>query len=523
MQVRLLKIPDGAIRITERSEAPEGATIYEGDQGGLAYMPAGEGTGEDEGAGDKEQQVAEVAANAEPNQLAAGIPAAISAGRDDYTTVYFRVATANTNAEAQAILEDNLTQAEIDKLAEEVALQEQMRQEFDAVEDLEQLQFGQEVLADGDTPIRGVVDDVQKNTVFIANANKNSTVGVSIIEGNPILAEETQSKPDVEAVEPGLYGMASSDEVLSQPFDYATDVKGSREAGIMDGNTTGESMKVLTMEDGSKVFATPVDAYEDAGTGVVDGPEEAKINNINSPKVINRLRGNACKTELVEGPGGREYIAKEGVPGEKFIDGRRGPIGAGATNKHLQSTKDTLAAAYFVGNGDLHGANMKIDEDEELVIIDHDAANGFTINGEHNIDGHFRYDTPYKGTNEFDIFTNARNIKQGEIDFSDIGDAHTDYAHKAADKALRVAAMDDAYDLPPDETPEAMQMIEGFEDTDNWPETGDAITFVGKRGTISEGKIYDVPREGVLKIERGTGGFTATINENDINRIVEVL
>jgi len=42
MPVRLLRIPDNAIRITDRSEAPEGATIVEGERGGLAYLPKGE-------------------------------------------------------------------------------------------------------------------------------------------------------------------------------------------------------------------------------------------------------------------------------------------------------------------------------------------------------------------------------------------------------------------------------------------------------------------------------------------------
>ncbi len=41
---RELKIPDDALRITDRSEAPEGATIVEGDSGGLAYI---RGTGQD--------------------------------------------------------------------------------------------------------------------------------------------------------------------------------------------------------------------------------------------------------------------------------------------------------------------------------------------------------------------------------------------------------------------------------------------------------------------------------------------
>ena len=39
------QIPDDAIRISDRSEAPEGATIVEGERGGLAYIPSGEREG----------------------------------------------------------------------------------------------------------------------------------------------------------------------------------------------------------------------------------------------------------------------------------------------------------------------------------------------------------------------------------------------------------------------------------------------------------------------------------------------
>jgi len=41
---RKLEIPDEAVRISDRSEAPEGATIVEGERGGLAYI---RGTGQD--------------------------------------------------------------------------------------------------------------------------------------------------------------------------------------------------------------------------------------------------------------------------------------------------------------------------------------------------------------------------------------------------------------------------------------------------------------------------------------------
>ena len=43
---RSLQVPDNAVSISDRSEAPEGAQIVEGDRGGLYYIPPGEGDGE---------------------------------------------------------------------------------------------------------------------------------------------------------------------------------------------------------------------------------------------------------------------------------------------------------------------------------------------------------------------------------------------------------------------------------------------------------------------------------------------
>jgi len=520
MQVRLLKIPDGAIRITERSEAPEGATIYEGDQGGLAYLPAGEDTGEEESKTDREQEIAEVAANAKPTELGGCLQAAVSPeDTGDFAVLKFRVASADTNAEAQSIIEEHLSEAEIDKLAEEVALQEQMRQDFDAIDSVQELQFGQEVLVDGAVPTRGIVDEVKSNTVFVKNALTDDVTGFGLENEDAIYADEQRRGPDLEPAEPGKYGLASSDQVLSQPFDYASKIRGSREAGITDGNTTGESMKVLTMEDGSKVFATPLDAYEHTTTGVVDNPTEARINNLNSPKLITALGGNACKTELVEGPGGNEYIAKEGVDGQMFEEYK--PSGD-VPESLRQTAAATMAAAYFVGNSDLHGANMKVNENDELSIIDHDNAGSYFLNGEEVIDDFRYYDTPLSGSNKEQLIQNARDIKSGKIDFSDIGNAHTDYAHKAANKALRVAAIDETYDLPPEETPEAMQLIDGFEDSDNWPESGESVLFVDDRGDIVEKEIKYSTAEG-SGVTGGLFGGGVAIDEDNVNRIVEVL
>jgi hypothetical protein len=316
--------------------------------------------------------------------------------------------------------------------------------------------------------------------------------------------------------------MASNDEVLSDPFDYAANVKGSRDAGIMGGNTTGDKMKVLEMSDGSRVFATPVAAYEVATTGVVDGPIEARTNNLNSPKVINRLGGNACKTELVQGPGDRDFIAKEGVEGDTFRSVR-----LSLSDDAKASVAETMAASYFTGNRDLHGANMMVSDDDELVIIDHDSA-GLNFNyGMERVADLARFDTRVSGSNTEIIYDKARKVNNGDIDFDDVGNAHTDYAQKAADKALRVAAMDDTYDLPQEEMPDAMQTVDGLEDTANWPDTGDFVTYVADDGDIVAATVFDRPDDDTLVIESDEGRSQyqdpAVITEDNINRIVELL
>jgi len=57
-------------------------------------------------------------------------------------------------------------------------------------------------------------------------------------------------------------------------------------------------MVVIEYADGTRDYATPVSAYEN--TDMVSGPEEAKRNNLDAPKVIEELGGSACKTALTE-------------------------------------------------------------------------------------------------------------------------------------------------------------------------------------------------------------------------------
>ena len=58
---RTLSVPDNAVSISDRSEAPEGATIIEGDRGGLYYIPAGGDDSDQTGDSEARQRVQDIA------------------------------------------------------------------------------------------------------------------------------------------------------------------------------------------------------------------------------------------------------------------------------------------------------------------------------------------------------------------------------------------------------------------------------------------------------------------------------
>jgi hypothetical protein len=273
------------------------------------------------------------------------------------------------------------------------------------------------------------------------------------------------------------------------------------------------------MSDDTRVFATPLDAYEYTSTGVVDGPVEARINNKNSPKVINALGGLACKTEIVDGPGDRTYIAKEGIDGELL---RESSFDSFPPDELVQSAKETRAAAYFVGNVDLHSANLMVTDDNGLVVIDHDSA-GKTFDdrsGTEKVPNKSRYkiDLP-SGSADEQIYDNARDIRNGDVDLSDVGPAHTDFAQRAAEKATRAAVIDPSYDVPSDEVPEELEMIDGFEDKENWPEAGEFVAVVDLEGDIVTAMVEEKTDEGLRIPDLRTPNLLA----GNLNRVVEVL
>jgi len=283
-------------------------------------------------------------------------------------------------------------------------------------------------------------------------------------------------------------------------------------------------MKIMDMPDGSRVFATPVDAYP-GPTGVVDSREEAVTNNTYSPNVIEALGGTAAQTRTMEGPDGREYIAKEGVPGQTLSEWQQ-TAPSEAPEQLEESRTNTRAAAYFVGNRDLHGGNMVVDEDGKLAIIDHDSA-GFTQTRRTDrrvadISRYNRYgaDVPER------VYDLAQEIRSGERDlgvpeYSD----HAEYAKAAADQAVRQAYVDPTYDLPEDQTPAELQFppsgiyeLDDLRDPNDVPGESYGVEYVDGDGVVKEGELVDIEDDGTIIIED-----TGRVKDfSDLNRLTEV-
>ena len=228
----------------------------------------------------------------------------------------------------------------------------------------------------------------------------------------------------------------SLEEYLSNPFEHAHKVEGSREAGITGGNTTGEKMKIATMPDDSLIFATPLEAYNHITTGVVDSAAEARENNLNSPIMIDHLGGGACKTRIVEGPDGSEYIAKEGIEGDD-LRSRQWSIDENDDAELMDSLARTTAAAFFVGNQDLHSHNIRVNFDtQEATVIDHDAAGGSTFGGGFMDVQRIVNDPLSTSQVENEIYDIARDYMRGDLDVPEEleGTKHESYFMDAIDK-----------------------------------------------------------------------------------------
>jgi hypothetical protein len=274
---------------------------------------------------------------------------------------------------------------------------------------------------------------------------------------------------------------------LSTPFEDASRVTGSRQAGIGDGNTTGADMKILTMPDDRRVFATPVDAYNDITTGVVDSAAEARRNNLNSPVVIEHLGGNACATDIVESPDGEEHIAKEGIEGSLFKKVRY-DLSLDDDRELVESLEETLAAAYFVGNSDLHGANLMVNREEnEATVIDHDSAGpsyGSWMDMRRISMSPARHDEI-----ENHIYENCREYMRGDMDIPEEieGTAHESYFMQAVESVVNNKDHQEVFE--PWET-SSHETVDGFDSLDSFEE-GMEVTVLDSDGRVRTATLTD--------------------------------
>lgn len=298
-------------------------------------------------------------------------------------------------------------------------------------------------------------------------------------------------------------------------------------------------MKILRFEDDSIAFATPLSAYP-GNTGVVDTQEEALRNNRYSPNVIEALGGNAAKTAVIQGPDGKQYIVKEGIDGDETARTSRNTI------KNIEEDKsavsDTLSAAYFVGNTDLHGGNTFHNE-QSITVIDHDNGGydfggfGFNKTGVSSYDSFWSIHSmgatvAFPDKVQMRIYELAEEIQQGrDLDVPE-GTLHYDYAQDAAEKAIRGAYISDEYDLDKENIPESVSTppdefntISELPDPQSDDVDSYEVTAVpDDTGSIVEGEVINVNKvlnEVEVEVDIGLS-MTTTHDIDNINHLTQI-
>jgi len=231
--------------------------------------------------------------------------------------------------------------------------------------------------------------------------------------------------------------------IPDEPFASAADRVTARDAGIEEGKTKASEMEILIAEDGTRTFATPVSAYDNTTTGVVDSAEEAVENNIENPKVMDAFGGNAADTAIVTDPeSGDEYIVKEGIEGETVRASRTNLM----DDDLLDDAADTYAAAYLSGNADLHGGNVVVTEDEEFVVVDHDSAKETTL-----IESSLGVDVYVQQRFYESAVEKAVSYRRGEVELpDDISDEKQSMVESQVDSAIEQGRLRSEIDVPED-------------------------------------------------------------------------
>lgn len=303
-----------------------------------------------------------------------------------------------------------------------------------------------------------------------------------------------------------------TEERLEKSVWFAEERIDARDYGIEGGSTTGEKMDVLKYADGSIDFATPVEAYEVISTNVVRSAYEARRNNENSPKIIEAFGGSAAKTRVIQDDNNNELIVKEGIDGQS-IQGRKMDRNRDTVSGELEeSFYETAAAAYFVGNRDLHPGNV-FETESECVIIDHDAFGRYRG----DIQDPDRIARSIAGSSSIylqdvrkRVYDKAFKYKSGEIELpEDIADTHQRFVEQAVDKALQDAFTDNdltEYAPPGVDKDVARNRFDSIENLVGRVSEGDTVYFydpeIGEQQTANVSEV----RENRNKVTLHTDG-----------------
>ena len=163
---------------------------------------------------------------------------------------------------------------------------------------------------------------------------------------------------------------------LADSVNIAISKTGYREAGGTRGSNNADDLVILEYENGQKDYARKIEQ------GLSSSQDEETIDNLLAPAVYDALGVHGAKTSLAEGGGGL-YIVKEGIEGKtpfememQLADVTPDPalelkIGANINEAKL--------AALVAGNQDAHDANLIMNEDLDVTVIDHDFGHTGTV------------------------------------------------------------------------------------------------------------------------------------------------
>jgi hypothetical protein len=423
-QLRDLAVPDNAVSIQDPSEAPEGANVVKGDRGGLYYIPVSEDEDGEDGDGDGVTQPDEVEAPLDERLVQAYVD-----GEIDNRDIAQLERAAGALMSEQEVFEDDDLPDEGAVLGHERLVDGRYEYKFGVFAGLEDEDTARMITSDGplEVPLNEIYGIIPQDKLQFEPAprgelaaevgedlglpgpvdeNLGPTDGIKVFDNNSLEVvsgrieeindrEVTITTPDGNTISVGLDNIRdvdrkigvptpttelqdmSVDDRLSNAFNHASMSKNAREAGIVGGNTTGDRMRILEYEDGTRDFATEVEAYNDISTGVVSGSFEARQNNIHGPRVVEAFGGGTCETAIATDSLGKEHVVKQGISGQTFRNARA----INMTPEMEESFIETISAGYFAGNNDLHGANMIVDANDEVKIIDHDSGNFRYRNG----------------------------------------------------------------------------------------------------------------------------------------------